>query len=162
MMSVWNNVEVPEFKWESADPHTIGRLPMASLATLMEEFQIIEENKLNFGKYNWPKPDFWPWDWPQSPAWDPSSDKPCDLCDAKQCTCINTCLPKNKPQITNEAGKGRGVRVIGIAYTEGQILGELVGEFAPLDTYDDGRAIEFRRPDFDDETYRPDLHRSNG
>jgi hypothetical protein len=39
------------------------------------------------------------------------------------------------PQVMDEAGKGQGVRVIGMTYTNGQILGEIIGEFAPLDTF---------------------------
>jgi hypothetical protein len=59
-------------------------------------------------------------------------------------------LAKNKPRITNEKGKGQGVRVIG-SYSEGQIIDELFGEVVPLDTYHDGWVIEFWRPDLDDE-----------
>jgi hypothetical protein len=150
--SIWSNAEVPEFKWESEDPQTIARLPIKDLATFMEQFPIIEVNEV--GKYDWPKPDCWRWDWPQSPAWVPPSDKLCDLCDLceidKICNCITTCLPQNMPRITNEAGKGQGVRVVGTTYQKGQILGELVGEFAPLDTYNDGWPMEFKRPDLAD------------
>jgi SET domain len=149
--SVWSNVEVPEFKWESEDPQTIARLPAEDLAAFMEEFPIIEANEFNVGKFDWSKPDCWLWGWPQSPAWVPPSDRQCDLCNEEKCNCITTCLPENKPRITNEAGKGQGVRVEGMTYQKGQILGELVGEFAPLDTYNDGWPIEFRRPDLGDE-----------
>jgi hypothetical protein len=153
--SIWSNVEVPEFKWESEDPQTIARLPVEDLTTFMEEFTIIEEAEFKVGKYDWPKPDCWLWDWPQSPAWVPPSDKLCDLCDLceidKKCNCIITCLPANKPRITNEAGKGQGVRVEGMTYQKGQILEQLAGEFAPLDTYNNGWPMEFRRPDIADE-----------
>jgi hypothetical protein len=153
--SIWSNVEVPEFKWESEDPQTIARLPVEDLAAFMEEFPIIEEAEFKAGKYDWPKPDCWLWDWPQSPAWVPPSDKLCDLCDLceidKKCNCIITCLPANKPRITNEAGKGQGVRVEGMTYQKGQILEQLAGEFAPLDTYNNGWPMEFRRPDIADE-----------
>jgi hypothetical protein len=37
-----------------------------------------------------------------------------------------------------------------MTYHKGQILGELVGEFAPLDTYNNGWPMEFARPDLDD------------
>ena len=102
-------------------------------------------------KYDWPKPEGWHWDWPQHPMWVPSSDRRCDLCNKKNCNCIDTCLPENKPQITNEGGKGQGVRVIGLAYMKGQILEEFRGEVVPLNTYRDPWAMEFRRPDLDDE-----------
>jgi hypothetical protein len=154
-VSIWSNVEVPEFKWESEDPQTIARLPVEDLATFMEEFPIIEEAEFEVGKYDWPKPDCWLWDWPQSPAWVPPSDKLCDLCDLceidQKCNCISTCLPANKPRITNEAGKGQGVRVEGMTYQKGQILGQLAGEFAPLDAYNNGWPMEFRRTDLADE-----------
>jgi hypothetical protein len=93
------------------------------LATFIEEFLIIEEAEFKVGKYDWPKPDCWLWDWPQNPAWVPPSDKLCDLCDLceidKKCNCIITYLPANKPRITSEAGKGQGVRVEGITYQKG-------------------------------------------
>jgi hypothetical protein len=60
------------------------------------------------------------------------------------------CLPKSEPAITNEGGKGQGIRTTEMCL-RGQILGELCGEFAPLDTFHDGWAIEFPRPDLDDE-----------
>ena len=49
------------------------------------------------------------------------------------------------PRITNEAGKGQGVRVKGMTYRKGQILGQLAREFAPLNTYNNSWPIEFRR-----------------
>jgi hypothetical protein len=156
-VSIWDNVEVPEFRWEIEDPQMIARLPIERLATLMEEFHVIKANEFGLDKYDWPKPDFWPWDWPQSPAWISPSDKRCDECDKynerdeEECDCITTCLPPNQPSITNEPGKGQGVRVMGATYLKGQILGELLGEFAPLDTYDNGWAMEFTRPDFRNE-----------
>jgi hypothetical protein len=60
-------------------------------------------------------------------------------------------LLENKPRITNELGKGQGVRVIGSTYIKGQILEEFRGEVVPLETYHDGWLIEFIRPDLDDE-----------
>jgi hypothetical protein len=116
----------------------------------MEEFPIKKANLFNASKYEWPKPDCWPWDWPKSPGWVPPCDKPCDSCDKEKCKCIINILPKDQPQITNEAGKGQGVRAMGTTYRKGQILGELVGEFVPLDTYNDGWPMEFTRPDLDD------------
>ena len=41
--------------------------------------------------------------------------------------------------------------MIGLAYMKGQILEEFRGEVVPLDTYRDPWAMEFRRPDLDDE-----------
>lgn len=38
-----------------------------------------------------------------------------------------------------------------IVYRKGQVLGELLGELVPLDTHQDGWAMEFVRPDFNDE-----------
>ena len=149
--SIWSNVDVPEFKWESEDPQTIARLHVKDLAAFMEEFPSAETAEFEVGKYDWPKPDCWRWDWPQSPAWVDPSETQCDLCKEEKCNCIITCLPENKPRITNEGGKGQGVRVVGMAYRKDQILGELGGEFAPLHTYHNGWPIEFRRPDLADE-----------
>ncbi|KAF4634588.1 hypothetical protein G7Y89_g3514 [Cudoniella acicularis] len=105
---------------ESEDPQTIARLPIEDLTTFIEEFPIIEETEFKV----------------------PPSDKLYDLYDLyeidKKCDYIITCLPANKPYITNEAGKGQGVRVEGMTYQKGQILGQLAGEFAPLDTYNNG------------------------
>ncbi|PVH67692.1 SET domain-containing protein [Cadophora sp. DSE1049] len=56
-----------------------------------------------------------------------------------------------QPRISNEPGKGQGVRAVGIGYKKGQILGELLGEFVPFDTFSDGWCMEFRRPDLGDE-----------
>ncbi|CZT53511.1 uncharacterized protein RSE6_15126 [Rhynchosporium secalis] len=146
--SIWQKVEVPEFAWESEDPLELDRLSAKDLAPFMKEFHLIEENEV--AKYEWPKPDCWPWEWPRSPSWVPSSDTRCDLCDQEDCTCIVSCLPQTRPRISNELGKGQGVRAVGI-YRKDQILGELLGEFVPLDTFNDGWAMEFRRPDLGDE-----------
>ena len=149
--SIWSNLELPEFKWEGEDPNEISRLSMKELAPFTEKFPVITENEYNPEKYDWPRPDRWLWDWPQNPMWVPSSDRRCNLCDEKECNCIVTCLPENKPRITNEGRKGQGVRVIGLTYLKGQILGELTGEVVPLDTHHDNWPIEFTRPDLDDE-----------
>jgi len=145
--SIWSNAEVPEFKWESEDRKRISRLPIAKLTPFMEEFLVISANEWDVKKYDWPKPDCWTWDWPKNPSWIPPSDTQCDLCNGGKCDCITRCLPKNKPRITNEGDKGQGLRVIGIPYAKGQIISLYLGEFAPLDTYHDGWAMEFCRPD---------------
>jgi hypothetical protein len=149
--SLLDNTVVPEFRWESEDPKEVARLPLNKLALLIKKFQVIDANECYFEKYDWPKPDCWPWDWPQYPTWVPPSDKLCDLCDLCEidnlCNCITTCLPQIIPEITNEGKKGQGVRAIGTAYQKDQILGEFLGELVPLDTYHDGWPIEFIRPD---------------
>jgi hypothetical protein len=144
--SIWNNTEVPEFKWESEDRKRIARLPIKGLAPFIKEFEVISANEWELGQYDWPKPDLWDWEWPQNPASVSPSDTLCDQCDEKECNCIITCLPKDKPRITNEGGKGQGLRVVGMC-VKGQILGEFYGEFVPLNTYHDGWPIEFIRPD---------------
>jgi len=114
--SLWDNMAVPEFQWESEDPKEVARLPLNKLAPLIREFQVIDANECYFEKYDWPKPDCWQWDWPQYPTWAPPSDKLCDLCDLCEidnlCNCITTCLPQIIPEITNEGKKGQGVRAI--------------------------------------------------
>ena len=147
-MSIWQNTEIPEFEWESEDPQELDRLSAKELAPFMREFHLIGENEV--AKYEWPKPDCWPWAWPRSPSWLPPSDPRCDLCSEGDCNCIFSCLPQTRPRISNEPGKGQGVRAVGI-YRKDQILGELLGEFVPLDTFNDGWAMEFRRPDLSDE-----------
>jgi len=149
--SLWNKSNVPEFRWESEDPKEIARLSIEKLAPLMGEFPLIAANVCDFEKYDWPKPDCWPWDWPQNPTWVPPSDIRCNLCNGDKCDCMVTCLPQNKPRITNEGEVGQGVRVFGATYPKGQILGELLGELVPLDTHSDGWPIELRRPDLSDE-----------
>ncbi|KAH8650375.1 JmjC domain, hydroxylase-domain-containing protein [Tricladium varicosporioides] len=149
--SIWADEEVPEFKWEGEDPKEISRLSIKELIPFIEEFSVKTENEYKPEKYDWPRPDRWLWDWPQHPMWVPPSDHQCDLCDKEKCNCISTCLPKNKPRITNELGKGQGVRVIGLTYIKGQILEEFRGEVVPLETYHDGWPMEFIRPDLGDE-----------
>ena len=39
--SIWNNMEVPEFKWESKDCKEIARLPIKELASFIKEFEVI-------------------------------------------------------------------------------------------------------------------------
>jgi hypothetical protein len=39
--SIWNNMEAPEFKWESGDRKEIARLPIKELAPFMREVEII-------------------------------------------------------------------------------------------------------------------------
>jgi hypothetical protein len=148
--SIWQNAEVPEFEWESEDPLELDRLTTKELAPLIKEFHLIEENEWDVAKYEWTKPDCWPWEWPKFPSWVPPSDAQCNLCDEGDCSCIISCLPRTRPRISNELGKGQGVRAVGV-YRKGQILGELLGEFVPLDTFNDGWSIEFRRPDLGDE-----------
>lgn len=153
--SIWTNKEVPLFRWESVD-HKIERLSLAQLTPLMEEFTIITDYKWDEGKYDWPKPDDWPWRWPMNPSEIPPSETTlCDLCNEcsreKICDCIKRCMPNNEPCITNEGDKGLGLRVIGEAYQVGQIIGLFLGEFAPLGTYQNSWALEFRRPDVSDE-----------
>ncbi|PVH72525.1 hypothetical protein DL98DRAFT_520434 [Cadophora sp. DSE1049] len=153
--SIWSNVEVPTFKWEDEDSEEISRLSTKDLQPFMEKFHVITENKYK-REYDWPKPDGWLWDWPQHPMWVPDSDdQQCDLCDLctkdKICNCIITCLPENKPRITNEGRKGQGVRAIGLTYLKDQILDEFCGEVVPLDTHKDGWPMEFIRPDLNDE-----------
>ncbi len=149
-MSILQNVEVPEFKWESEDPLKIARLSIKELAPFMEEFPLIKESVWNFEKYDWPKPDCWLWGWPKHPGWIPPSDTQCDLCKKSECNCIVSCVPEIQPRLTNELGKGQGVRAVDV-YEKGQILGELLGEFVPLDTFNNGWPMEFRRPDLSDE-----------
>ncbi|KAE8440659.1 hypothetical protein EG329_006838 [Mollisiaceae sp. DMI_Dod_QoI] len=154
-VSLWDNTVVPEFLWENEDPKEVARLPLNEVAPLIKKFQVIDANECYFGKYNWPKPDCWQWDWPQNPTWVPPSDKLCDQCDLceinEPCNCITTCLPQIIPEITNEGKKRQGVRAIGTTYRKDQILGELLGEVVPLGTCHNGWPIEFRRADLGDE-----------
>lgn len=153
--SILSDAEVPEFKWEGEDPKEISRMSMKELDPFMAKFHVITENEYKPEKYDWPKPDRWLWDWPQHPMWVPYSDRQCELCDlcTKEniCDCITTCLPENKPRITNEGRKGQGVRAIGLTYLKDQILGEFCGEIVPLETHEDGWPMEFIRPDLNDE-----------
>ncbi|KAH7418748.1 hypothetical protein BKA64DRAFT_655115 [Cadophora sp. MPI-SDFR-AT-0126] len=154
--SILSDAEVPEFKWEGEDPKDISRMSMKELDLFMEKFHVITENEYEPAGYDWPKPDGWLWDWPRHPMWVPPSDeRQCELCHLctkeKICDCISTCLPKNKPRITNEGRKGQGVRAIGLTYLKDQILGEFCGEVVPLDTHKDGWPMEFIRPDLNDE-----------
>jgi hypothetical protein len=157
--SISNNTEIPQFKWEREDSQRLSRLSIAELAPFIEVFPQIKESMCHFEKYNWPKPDCWPWEWPQCPNWIPSSDKRCDLCNdegynkggnGEECSCILSCLPETQPRITNEPGKGQGIRAIDVAYAKNQILGELLGEIAPLDTFNDDWTMVLTRRDLDE------------
>jgi hypothetical protein len=40
---IWNNMEVPEFKWESWDRKEIARLPIKELTPFMKAFEVISQ-----------------------------------------------------------------------------------------------------------------------
>jgi len=63
-MSIWQNIEIPEFEWESEDSQEFGRLSIKELAFFMREFHLIGENEV--AKYEWLKPNCWPWAWRRS------------------------------------------------------------------------------------------------
>jgi hypothetical protein len=101
--------------------------------------------------YNWPKPNNWPWEWPKYPNWIPPSDTQYLLCINSRCNYIVSCLLKHHPRIITTPGKGQGVVAINTTYQKGQILGEVIREFVPLDTFENSWAIEFIRPDLNNE-----------
>ena len=149
--SIWSNMEVPEFRWESEDMQRISRLSIRQLAPFTEKFTTITVNAWDPDKYDWLKLDVWPWSWPQAPDWIHPSDVQCGQCSEGKCDCITRCFPQNHPLITNEGSKGQGLRVFGETYRKGQFIDQLLGEFAPLETHHDGWATEFCRPDLDNE-----------
>lgn len=154
--SISNNDDIPEFKWERVDPDKLNRLPIPDLMPLIAKFPVITESVCDLNE--WPRPECWPitWEWPRLPTWIPSSELRCQLCkdnvvaeNTDMCNCIKTCLPTYQPRITNEPGKGQGVRAIDMAYIDGQILGELVGEIVQLDTHHDEWTMALTRDDLD-------------
>lgn len=151
--ALWLRRDIPPFRWEDYDRKELERMPAEKLEPLMKTFTLLTANRYDPDTASWPKPDFWPWDWPANPTMVPADDQQCELCDESGCHCIEDVLPRRIPQPTGRRdGRGQGLCAIGpegeIVYRQDQILGELLGKLAPLDTHRDGWAMELVRPDF--------------
>ncbi|KAH6981590.1 hypothetical protein BKA56DRAFT_631956 [Ilyonectria sp. MPI-CAGE-AT-0026] len=76
-----------------------------------------------------------------------SGDKQCELCSGSFCDCITTRIrPGPCPRVVPSDNIGDGVQA-SQRYEAGDLMGEFVGELAPLDHYDDGYAAELHRYD---------------
>ncbi|KAK3363680.1 hypothetical protein B0T25DRAFT_442960 [Lasiosphaeria hispida] len=139
--------ELSEFVWESEN--TIGLTP-DELCPLLQPFQIIKMSLVNPRGVDWPRPARWLWDWPTDPTLIAPGDRHCNMCKRKKnCQCFRNNVSEI-PRLSIDGSKGPGVRSLG-TYKAGQLLGELLGELAPVGTYHNEWAMEFRHPDLDHE-----------
>ncbi|KAK3371901.1 hypothetical protein B0H63DRAFT_483209 [Podospora didyma] len=148
MESIWDDKELNDFIWEGA---CIEGLSLEQLIPLMGPFHLIESNIFNLD-YFWPRPASWRSEWPMDPTLvAPEDNTDCDMCSERSCDCFaKHILPV--PRIMEDGRRGPGVRAVGTHYM-GSLLGELVGELAPIGTHREPWqwTIEFRRPDMGNE-----------
>nr|MDZ8063522.1 SET domain-containing protein [Nostoc sp. EkiNYC01] len=145
-----------DFLWEARE-FPVDKLPEKVLLDNLKVVPSAPDDLYAKGNYpDWPKPQEWPseWEW-RSPV-DPISflkpnGRQCDMCVEATCHCIDL-APRAMPRIKYYGTKGRGLQAVAdrpgqIAYQKGEMIGQLLGELAPLDTYDDGWALELARSD---------------
>lgn len=142
-----------EFMWESRQLSLtiLKDLAEQEVLSLIKPFPTIMENIMDHDSV-WPRPDEWPKDWPwPEPMWvDPRMDQ-CEICHKTKCDCIqSTCHVM--PRIKDYGAKGRGLQAVasvpgGMAYKEGDIIGELVAVLKPLQSHTDGWSLEVKRKD---------------
>ncbi|KAK5212205.1 hypothetical protein LTR41_002447 [Exophiala xenobiotica] len=142
-----------EFMWESRHLSLTKLKDLAEqeVLSLIKQFPTITENIIDHESV-WPRPDEWPKDWPwPEPMWvDPRMDQ-CEICHNTKCDCIqSTC--RIMPRIKDYGAKGRGLQAVasvpgGLAYKEGDIIGELVAVLKPLQSHTDGWSLEVKRKD---------------
>ncbi|KAF2175329.1 hypothetical protein K469DRAFT_684017 [Zopfia rhizophila CBS 207.26] len=141
-----------EFQCESSQVSSL----MCTEDDLLSFLEPVQYPETNFYQPvdGWLKPRNWQWDWPMDPTWTPP-DYECDLCQATQCDCISN-LPKNCYRIIQYGAKGRGIQARasyqgGLTFRKDEYIGELTGELVPPETYNNGMALDFHRPDIIDE-----------
>ncbi|QKD60052.2 uncharacterized protein FOBCDRAFT_190216 [Fusarium oxysporum Fo47] len=80
------------------------------------------------------------------PTWIPSHLRQCAFCETAVCDCIFKIVRQDGPSIkaTPNMGEGAWART---DYETGELLGELVGEIAPIGYYTDGWAADLSRDD---------------
>ncbi|KAK0609338.1 hypothetical protein B0T17DRAFT_594113 [Bombardia bombarda] len=147
--TVWSDLELPEYIWESVDT---AELTLDQLYPLLGRFRLIKTNHYYSGRHYWPRPTNWGWIWPIDPSSVRPYDPLCDYCNTDgPCSCLSTMVP-DIPRISDDDSKGPGVRAVGM-HRAGSVLGELVGELVPagMGAHNCTWTMEFRRPDLDDE-----------
>jgi hypothetical protein len=128
---LWEKISQSELEALSAD-QLRGLLPIRHLA----------ENA--YDPPDWEKPDGWPGQWPAGP--DSVFDgEQCEICQEANCECIRTCFA-HQPSVTSYPERGLGVRA-GVAYEEGQRIGEIVGRIVAPDRHADGYGLYLIRSD---------------
>jgi hypothetical protein len=71
----------------------------------------------------------------------------CEFCAERSCACVTTRVRTGAtPQIVTTDNMGEGAQAV-LRYEPGDLLGEFVGELAPLEHYDDGYAADLYRYD---------------
>ncbi|KAK4189167.1 hypothetical protein QBC35DRAFT_514199 [Podospora australis] len=144
--AVWDNLELPEFVFESVDT---AKLDTTQILPTLQQYKTIKENVYHMhNAYFWPRPSFWPhiWYWPVDPTAVPPNKRHCDTCKKKSaCRCHERDIP-DVPRVVVHGDRDLGVRTVGV-YTEGAILGELVGELVPAGILPNEWTLEVRRPD---------------
>lgn len=151
--ATWEGLNIPEFKWETADPAELNRCTPDDLGHFAAVFPQLQDNLWRIEEEDeWPCPDRWEWEWPWNPGWVPPSQRQCSLCDSHSCDCITSKVShgKDHPRISDEGRKGQGIRAVG-KHPTGQLLGEFVGKFVPLGKFRDNWSIIFTRPDLNDD-----------
>jgi hypothetical protein len=145
--SIWENLELPEFIWESM---TTTWLPLDRISPLLALFRLLKSNYYDpTSGFYWPRPAGWTWQWPADPSMTKPGDSACSLCARKSCRCAQRKVPQI-PRISDDGSRGPGVRSVG-PHRANEILGELVGELVPLGSCAADWTMALHRPDLDDE-----------
>ncbi|KAK3695518.1 hypothetical protein B0T22DRAFT_526953 [Podospora appendiculata] len=129
--SIWNDLDLPEFIWETANTAVLA---LDQVVPLLNRFSIIKINHFDLAKYNWQRPTNWKatWKWPSDPTSMPCrGPKQCNQCGVKtSCQCLQQLVPEIQ-RVSDDGSKGAGIRALG-PYRKDVILGELLGELVPV------------------------------
>lgn len=147
-----------EFLWEASNS-SLEALPEEEMLVQLQPLPSSHGNLFEPDAYRGrPRPPYWPeeWPWPADPTAIIASDEtPCDFCEDVGCDCIRKASGL-QPRIKYYGQIGRGLQAVAssqgtVAYQSGSLIGFLTGKIVPLGTYDETWALDFVRPDLDDE-----------
>jgi hypothetical protein len=109
----------------------------SSEAEMLALLQFVSYPKVNLYTldHGWPKPQSWPYEWPQDPTWAPPSAY--EICGVVECTCLAE-IHQDRHCDVDYGSKGgviqaRAALSGGLIFTEGDYIQELVGEVRLLD-----------------------------
>lgn len=147
-----------EFRWES-EHIAVDDLSEEEMLYYLQPVSTTPENIYDPVKYShWPRPAIWPekWSWPADPTRISPGQKQCDFCTRKRaCKCLHEIFPTLTPLIKRYDDKGLGLEASAsqpghVAYKKDEVIGQLAGEIAPHDTYNDHWTVDLVRPDLED------------
>jgi len=138
----------PEFMWENLE--SINDISFERFETVLQVHNtLVKKNHYYVHQFpGWVQPPGWRGHvWPSDPLAVFPGDKNCDTCTRKTCCCLKKMIPDPPPVVVGGPG-GEGVRAIG-SLPSGQVLGELLGELAPIGSHPGEWTLVVSRPDLD-------------